>query len=352
MLVHILVLNYNGRQLLAECLPSVMEAARASRHRCEVVVVDNSSGDGSAGWLASRFPEIRVLCRPNRGLSSLNDVVRQLESPVAVLLNNDIKLARDAVDPLVEPILASKSKCFMTAPRCWLFDGETYEGFKTAVLWRWGLVQATSLYPGHEHRIGQPGLTASAGAALAVRRDVFLELGGFDPIYLPGRIEDLDFCFRGWMAGYHGRYVPASVAYHRGMATFGRAFGASGCDHLALRNTLLFQWKNLRHPLHRVRHCFGIPARLALDLMRAPQASQEERWAFTRALRAALSIWPRVRAEALPAAINRRREREFFQRFHPRRMQASPGGPFTSCLEAGRDATGSLPVRQSIGVPT
>ena len=119
-------------------------------------------------------------------------------------------------------------------------------------------------------QLDQPGLTASAGAALAVDRRKFMALGGFDPLYLPGRLEDLDFAYRGYLSGYHARYVPASVVYHLGMASFAAAFGRAGCDHLALRNTLLFQWKNLRHPLHLGRQLLGLPLRLLADACRAP----------------------------------------------------------------------------------
>ena len=72
---------------------------------------------------------------------------------------------------------------------------------------------------------GSADLTAAAGPVLAVDRRRFLELGGYDPIYFPGRIEDLDLGFRGWMAGYRGYYVPESVAYHRGFGTFESELG-------------------------------------------------------------------------------------------------------------------------------
>lgn len=326
MLVHLLVLNYNGRRLLAECLPSVVDAARASRHACRVAVIDNDSGDDSVAWLASRFLQVEVIRRPNRGLSSFNDVVPGLEGPVAILLNNDIKLDRGCVDPLVEPLLerrtAGRSPCFMTAPLCWLFDGATYEGFKTAVRWRWGLVQATALFPGCKAAIHRPGLTASAGAALAVDCEKFAALGGFDPLFLPGRLEDLDFAFRGYLAGYHARYVPEAVAYHRGAATFGRVFGESGCEQLALRNTLLFQWKNLRHPAHWARQLVGLSLRLVLDLARAPGAPPARRWAFTRALFAALARWHALRSSPFRARGTLRHERDFFRRFAPSRLLA------------------------------
>jgi len=324
MTVHLLVLNYNGRPLLAECLPSVLAAAEASRHRCRVAVIDNGSGDDSVAWLREHFPQVQIIRRPNRGLCSFNDVVPRLEGPAAILLNNDIKLDRHAVDPLVAPLVEptpdGRSPCFMTAPLCRLFDGETYEGFKTAVLWRWGLVQATARFAGHEATVSRPGLTASAGAALAVDCRVFAALGGFDPVYLPGRLEDLDFAFRGYLAGYHARYVPDALAWHQGAGTFGKVFGTAGCERLALRNTLLFQWKNLRHPLCLARQLAALPIRLVFDLARGPWRSPERRWAFTRALVAATARLGQLRSTSHRTKGDVNREWEFFRRFHPRRM--------------------------------
>ena len=314
MSIHALVLNYNGRRLLAECLPSVVAAARHARQPVRVSVIDNASTDDSVEWLARNFPEVRVWREPNRGLCSFNEVLLQITEPVAVLLNNDIKLAPECIEPLAAPLLASEAQrdpaCFMTAPLCWRFDGQTYEGFRTAVRWRWGLVQASALFAEQEARLNQAGWTASAGAALAVDRRKFLELGGFDPLYLPGRLEDLDFAFRGYQAGYHARYVPTAVAYHLGMASFGPAFGAEGCDRLTLRNTLLFQWKNLRHPWHRLRAWAGLSARLAVDLCRRRDRTY-------RALREAGARWREASTVRSSATANLARERDFFRRFHP-----------------------------------
>ena len=66
--VEIFVLNFNGAALLAECLPSIVEAARTSLHRCTVTVVDNGSTDESHRLLSRDFPEVRVLSYPNDGL--------------------------------------------------------------------------------------------------------------------------------------------------------------------------------------------------------------------------------------------------------------------------------------------
>jgi GT2 family glycosyltransferase len=315
--IHVLVLNFNGRKLLAECLPSVVEAAAASRHDCRVAVIDNDSTDDSLAVLRDRFPKVPVIRRPNRGLCSFNPVLAELDGPAAVLLNNDIRLASGAIDPLVAPLLEADTECFLTAPLCWRFDGRTYEGLRTAVRWRWGLVQATSLFPGNEATRHKTGLTASAGAAIGVSLAKFLALGGFDPLYLPGRLEDLDFAFRGYQAGWHARYVPDSVAWHLGQATFEREFGAAGCDWLALRNTLLFQWKNLRHPLHVLRQAVGLPVRAAIDLVRAPGTSRERRFAFVRAMASAARQWNAAQRSPFRGRLMLGRELGFFRRFHP-----------------------------------
>ncbi|HEX4147512.1 MAG TPA: glycosyltransferase, partial [Pirellulales bacterium] len=144
MAIGLYILNYNGRDLLEQCLPSVLRAAAASSHACHVTIVDNASTDDSLAWLAQAHPQVAVDRQPNRGLSSYNVVLATADVDVAVLLNNDIRLAEDCLDPLVAPLIesppAGEDGCFMSAPLCWLFDGRTYEGFRTAVTWRWGLV--------------------------------------------------------------------------------------------------------------------------------------------------------------------------------------------------------------------
>jgi len=322
MLVYILVLNYNGRQLLAECLPSILLAAEASRHDCKVVVIDNSSTDDSISWLSQSFPEVQIVRSLNRGLCSFNEVVPTLDGDFALLLNNDIKLGQLSIDPLIVE-LEQNPLCFMAAPLCWRFDGRTYEGFRTAIRWHWGIVQATALFPEHERKIFEPSLTASVGAAMAVDCRKFEELGGFDPLYLPGRLEDVDLSFRAYMSGYHIQYVPESVVYHRGMATFGPVLGSEECDLLALRNTLLFQWKNIRHPKHVLRELFWLPVRMLFDIFRSLHIHNRRRFEFTTALCRALLQVPNLFRTKFRSRSNISRERKYFVHFHPDRMRRS-----------------------------
>lgn len=306
----ILVLNYNGRRLLGECLPSVLEAARCSPIPCGVTVVDNGSTDDSLEVLARDWPEVGVEVEPNRGLATFNVVLERINEPVVLLLNNDVKLAPNSVGPLLAAFDHHEDALF-SAPACWTFDGLEYEGMRTRVRTRFGMVQGLARVPGHEERVHRPDLTASAGPVLAVDRARFLKLGGYDPIYFPGRIEDLDLGFRGWMAGLRGYYVPDSVAFHRGFGSFGPAFGRAGCDRLAARNTLIFAWKNLSGP-RLATHLAWLPARLAFALV-------ARRIEFARALFEALGRLREVIQARRDLAVGREdwleRQEAFFRRF-------------------------------------
>jgi GT2 family glycosyltransferase len=307
---HILVLNYNGRGLLAECLPSVVEAARSSPVPCRVSVVDNGSTDGSGDLVRSRWREVGFVDEDNLGLASFNRVLERLDEPVVLLLNNDIKLDPRSVGPLLEALAAHDDALF-AAPRCWTFDGRTYEGMRTRVRMRFGLVQGMCRVPGFEEVIDQADLTASAGPVLAIDRRRFLRLGGYDPIYFPGRIEDLDLGFRAWMAGYRGYYVPESVAFHQGFGTFRPQLGKGRCDQLANRNTLIFMWKNTCGA-RLLTHFLWLPVRMVHSLARG-------RLGLTLGFFQALARIERIVARRRALAVGQggwiERQEAFFRRF-------------------------------------
>jgi GT2 family glycosyltransferase len=267
--MHILVLNHNGRRLLEECLPSVIACAQAATTPCRVTVVDNASTDGSTEFVQQRWPQVAVLHCRNQGLVSFNRAVRLVPERVVFLLNNDVRLAPGCVDLLADAV-EQHSDCFLAGPHCWTFDGR-YEGTRSALCFRRGLVHTRLIAEADAGVsrcrsavggvVGVTACTASAGAALAVNREKFLLLGGFDPLFLPGRYEDLDFAYRGWLAGWTAYYVRDAVAYHKGCATFGPWLGRR-IDELDYRNALLFAWKNLREPRHLAVHGAYLIARI------------------------------------------------------------------------------------------
>ncbi|MBU3759158.1 MAG: glycosyltransferase family 2 protein [Candidatus Omnitrophica bacterium] len=271
--VTLFILNYNGRTLLQECLPSLIDASHQSRRRVKLVVIDNHSTDDSASVMSTLFAGIPFIrSRANRFLSSFNEFVERDTSDAVILLNNDIKADADFIDPLAD-LLENRPDAFFASPICWDFDRKRYEGglsvLRTAGGW-WGTrsVLPPRLRPSEENF----WYTVSMGACLAVRRDRFLELGGYDDLYLPGILEDLDLCYRAWKRGWKGYFVPASVVYHKGQASFAPAFGKAGISRMAARNTLFFMWKNLRDPGEKFRAAIWLPVRLLWALLRGNAA--------------------------------------------------------------------------------
>lgn len=309
----VLVLNYNGRALLEECMPSIMAAAAAAQTPCSVQVIDNDSTDDSRQWLAEHYPDVACLHEPNRGLVSFNYVLPQIDAPYTILLNNDVKLDLNAIDPLIHE-LERNSDALFSAPFCLGFDDRTYEGMRTRIRDRFGLIQGLCRVPGHEQNMLRADLTASAGPVLAVDRLKFLALGGYDSIYFPGRIEDLDLGFRGWLRGWRGIYVPKSKAWHKGFGSFEPEFGMKTCDRLALRNTLLFTWRNIRGT-RLLRHFFWLGPRLVhSSLFRKGELVKAAKEAVVILKNRSRQLENQTRT-SIPSPDYTQRQEEFFRRF-------------------------------------
>lgn len=267
MRVEVIILNYNGGDLLLECLPSLSASVQRTRHSAQLVLLDNGSSDGSDSLAQERFPNLKLVhARQNRFLCSYNDYLRESDCHVAILLNNDMRVDEEFIDPLVAHF-EKQTDVFMVTPRCLSFDGNRYEGGITQFRMRFGIFWASSRYPGHEKHLHRVHPTMAAGYG-AFNRRKFLELGGYDDLYLPGRLEDSDLCFRAWRKGWVLLYEPASVIYHKGGVSFHKRFGEWGTLRINHRNAFLFVWKNIRDPLFLLSHLILLPLRLLWALLR------------------------------------------------------------------------------------
>lgn len=256
--VRIVILNYNGASLLKECLPSIVEASQASHFSCVVTVLDNQSQDQSEHVIQSLFPMVEWVKSPkNMVYCSFNKYFKNISESYVIILNNDIKVDSKFIDPLVD-CLNQDSLCFMAAAQSKHPETGVYEGSLSKMEMRHGLIWGTSLFPGYENKIDKRHLTMQAGYG-AFRREMILELGGFDEIYLPGTVEDTDLCFRAYRRGWKAFYCPESVVYHYGQASFKKVFGFSKIRRINRRNLYLFVWKNIRDPFLLVEHLFFIP---------------------------------------------------------------------------------------------
>lgn len=262
MKVDIAILNYNGKALLEECLPSIIDAAKLSSHSVTVTVLDNCSTDDSINFLKQTFPSVKIyLAKENKVYCSYNEFFKAIDDDIVLILNSDIKVNRNFLDPLIDNF--KDKDVFFVSSRMYFFDGKTYQGDKSKAIIRYGVICADTRFKGYENSIMEKGFSFSTGNG-AFDRKKFLELGGFDELYLPGRYEDVDFCFRGWKTGFKGIYEPKSIVYHKGYASFKVTYSDKEIQKTVFRNSLLFMWKNINDKTILFKMHFWLLPRLLL----------------------------------------------------------------------------------------
>ena len=234
MTVNIIILNYNGKGLLEKYLPAAIEASENSTHKCCVTVLDNNSNDGSTEYIKNNFPTVGIYrAKENKVYCSFNELAAATGEDIIVVLNNDMRLDKNFIDPLVRHFEQDNNVFFVAS-----------HGDKSIACFQNGILQPSLGYDGYDEFVDKPGYAFSAGIG-AFDRKKFVQLEGFDELYLPGRFEDVDLCFRSWKAGYKGIYEPQSLQYHEGAASFNKKYTSCQISALVFRNEILFTIKNI-----------------------------------------------------------------------------------------------------------
>ncbi len=269
-LATIVILNWNGKDLLAQGIPSVVEAVRRDGRPHEILVVDNGSSDGSVEYVRTTFPQVRILELPdNLGFACGNNAgVKTARHDIVVLLNNDM-----IVDPgFLRPML----ECF--GPRTFAVASQIHhqdpavrreETGRTTAAFRRGLIDYAhcEVAAPQYARPFYPAFWAGGGSS-AFHRGRFLLLGGFQEVFSPAYVEDTDLSFRAWRAGWDVLFAPGSIVYHKHRATSSRRFPPAALQALIQRNQFLFVWKNIGSWPLVLAHCAFLPwncYRLARD---------------------------------------------------------------------------------------
>jgi len=259
----LVIANYNGWRLLADSVPAALEAARrAGGHT--VVIADDGSTDGSVDFVGAHYPDAAVLALHHRGFGeACNAAVRRADGEVVVLLNSDVVVAPDFLPPLLEDL--GEPDVFAVGCRLTNPDGTLTGalGNRTRGEWRGPLLAIHHETDPARLRETCPQLYANGGA-MAVRRDRWLALGGFDPLYRPFYWEDVDLGYRAWARGWRVLYEPRSVVAHRQGGTIARLHGRRRAELMSAKNGVLFTWRNLLDPV-LLRRTLAAQARWAAD---------------------------------------------------------------------------------------
>ncbi len=212
--VTVLILNWNGRQLLSRSLAALLDLDYPAYR---VVVADNGSTDDSTAYVRDAFPAVSVIeLGQNLGFARGNNAALALleqNSDILVLLNNDVYVRRDWLAELVTPF--ADPSVGISGGKLLYPDGERIQHAG-------GELDYPLAYSRHyayrevdrgqvDKRREVPYVTA---AAMAIRWPVAEELGLFDQDFSPYYFEEVDLCYRAAAAGFQVVYVPEAVAIH------------------------------------------------------------------------------------------------------------------------------------------
>jgi GT2 family glycosyltransferase len=253
--VSVIIVNWNSRELLRQCLRTVFQ--HAGDVRFEVIVIDNASFDGSEPMVRSEFPQaVFIQGDENAGFARANNAAAARASGRSLLfLNPDTEVSDGAIETMARFMDATpeagavgcrllntdgslQTSCVQAFPTILnqILDAEALRRlFPESRLWGTRALLQDPATPSE--------VEAISGACLLVRRDVFLEVGRFTEAYFM-YAEDIDLCFKLKGAGKQNYYLGSvSVVHHGGQSS--NASSESQFGNLMMRESIA-QFLNLR----------------------------------------------------------------------------------------------------------
>jgi GT2 family glycosyltransferase len=249
MKVVVVILNWNGKKFLEKFLPSVVAF---NPSYSQIIIADNASTDDSIAFLKSDYPQITIIQNTSNGgfAKGYNDSLSKVDAEYYVLLNSDVEVTENWIEPLITLMDADKSIA-ACQPKIKAFDNKKcfeYAGAAGGYMDKYG-------YPFCRGRIldfieedkGQYNDTReifwATGACLFVRAECFRLVKGFDDDFF-AHMEEIDLCWRLKNRGYKIMYVAESTVYHVGGGTLNKTSPKK--TYLNFRNNLQLLVKN--HP--------------------------------------------------------------------------------------------------------
>ena len=224
--VSVVILNWNGVDMLRKFMPSVID--NSVGEGIEICVADNASSDGSLEMLRTEFPVVRLIeLDRNYGFAEgYNRALAQVDAEYVVLLNSDVEVTSHWLEPLLDYMDTGASGGFIDRYGYPFCRGRIFDVVEkdcgqydtvTEVMW-------------------------VTGAALFIRLADYREVGGLDDHFF-AHMEEIDLCWRLRSRGKKLVCIPQSVVYHVGGATLKKENPRK--TFLNFRNNLLMLYKNL-----------------------------------------------------------------------------------------------------------
>jgi GT2 family glycosyltransferase len=255
MKIAVVILNWNGKELLKQFLPSVVQFSKDAT----VYVADNASTDDSVAFVKDQFPEVSIVVNPtNTGYAGgYNNALQHIEADVYALVNSDIEVTENWLQPIIKAFQNEPTTAIIQ-PKILDFKNKDYFEYAGAA---GGFIDQYG-YPFCRGRLfntlekdnGQYDTNReifwASGACFFMRSNVYKDLNGFDTSFFAHQ-EEIDLCWRAINQGHTIKYLFESKVYHVGGATLEQ--GNPKKTELNFRNSLLMLTKNLpKKDLYRV----------------------------------------------------------------------------------------------------
>lgn len=223
----VIVVSWNTKALLSDCLDSVLR--HADECALEIIVVDNHSSDGSPRMVRERYPQVRLIENDeNAGFAHANNQgVHAARGRHVLLLNSDAMLTPGAARSLTG-LADGRPRVGVVGARLLNADGSFQASFARQPSLRQEVLMLTGLgrllfgrhYPsfGAEEDSGPQPAGYVPGTCMLVRREAYLEVGGFDEGYFM-YAEDVDLCLGMHRRGWEVWYQPGAPVVHLGSAS-------------------------------------------------------------------------------------------------------------------------------------
>jgi GT2 family glycosyltransferase len=229
--VSVIIVSYNTREMTCACIQSVIDEAHGLDQ--EIIVLDNTSTDGSADAIAERFPSVHLIRSPdNLGFGKGNNVAAQKATgEYVLLLNPDTVVLDNAIGKLVQ-FAKQKPAAKMWGGKTLFGDGSLNPASCWGFMSLWSVVSnafaLSSVFPRQpffnpEAYIGwdrgtEREVDLITGCFLLLKRSFWKELNGFDErFYIYA--EEADLCFRAWQHGARPTVTPTAQIVHYGGAS-------------------------------------------------------------------------------------------------------------------------------------
>ncbi|MXV37877.1 glycosyltransferase [Flavobacteriaceae bacterium Ap0902] len=245
MKIAIAILNWNGKDLLAEFLPKIIEYSTGAA----IYVIDNASTDDSVSFIQKNFPQVQVIQNAeNSGFAGgYNEGLKHIDADVYCLLNSDIEVTPHWLDPMyrlfeneniaaIQPKILDyneRNKFEYAGAGGGFLDNFGYPYCRGRVFWT--LEKDTGQYD------DEIQIFWATGACLFIRSDEFWKQEGFDANFF-AHMEEIDLCWRINNTGKKIYYTGQSTVYHIGGATLSNSPQKT---YLNFRNSLWMLVRNL-----------------------------------------------------------------------------------------------------------